>query len=112
MPDGSPLDPALFLFTQEELALAPSIINTLVPPHLDASKCHFIPHSSASAVSKPSGATVVNPSEHVEMNTTTSSGVTVADAAAYTADGTNAPPPSTTTTAANVANVSNGKVSG
>eukprot|EP01038_Epipyxis_sp_PR26KG_P004546 gene4546-6417_t len=44
MPDGSPLQPELFLFTNEELTVASTeVLNNLIPPHLAAEKHVFIP---------------------------------------------------------------------
>jgi len=34
MPDGSPLQPELFQFTTEEMALAPHMLDQLIPDHL------------------------------------------------------------------------------
>src|SRR5258708_1943717 len=34
MPDGSPLQPEMFQFTSEEVALVPGILDQLIPPHL------------------------------------------------------------------------------
>lgn len=34
MPDGSPLQPEMFQFTNEEVSLVPGILDQLIPPHL------------------------------------------------------------------------------
>jgi hypothetical protein len=36
MPDGSPLQPELFQFTQEELVMSPRMLDVLTPPHIKA----------------------------------------------------------------------------
>jgi len=34
MPDGSPLQPEMFQFTNEEVIMVPGILDQLIPPHL------------------------------------------------------------------------------
>jgi len=53
MPDGSPLQPELFQFTHEEMALAPHMLELLTPDHLKnvklLSSSQYIPSCTTSS---------------------------------------------------------------
>eukprot|EP01032_Pedospumella_encystans_P016854 gene16854-19208_t len=49
MPDGSPLQPELFIFTSEELALSPRLGEVLTPPHVKAAAAAAILQASMNA---------------------------------------------------------------
>jgi hypothetical protein len=49
MPDGSPLPTDMFLFTQEELVMAPGILDALVPLHLKHQSSVYSLHGSHSS---------------------------------------------------------------
>lgn len=65
MPDGSPLSPDLFLFTDEELVLSPDMARVLVPPHLSGQSHHYIPPNQVTNATTEKAATATN----VDANT-------------------------------------------
>ena len=62
MPDGSPLQPEMFQFTTEEMALAPHMLDILTPEHIKNMKSprSYIPppNSLLSASSSTTGETI------------------------------------------------------
>lgn len=59
MPDGSPIPLDMFTFTEEELTLAPEVVETLIPPHVKvriAEAAAAAPPAAAAATETPSAA--------------------------------------------------------
>lgn len=52
MPDGSPIPLDMFTFTEEELTLAPEVVETLIPPHVKVR----IAEAAAAAPAAPAAA--------------------------------------------------------
>jgi len=85
MPDGSPLQPELFQFTTEELALAPELLTPLTPPHVGPQNNHYVPpiniyqnNGSLSSTSGSGGNNYRNSSASHAVSSSTNSSSTAA----------------------------------
>lgn len=112
MPDKSPLDSNMFTFTTEELALAPQLLDVLIPPHLkgqnepssadaapsssgESGAANANPASTASSAAEPSTSGTA-PSTSVGATESSPAPDAGTDAAAADSAASSAPPDSTT----------------